>query len=77
MIDEDPIPPMASINIAAIDLKAVLNAKSDGRLSPNARIKKVWIPKHYLVHRDELVAKKRMSTTKEKENNRRYPYYSK
>ena len=77
MIDEDTIPPMASINIATIDLKAVLNAKNDGRLSPNARIRKVWIPKHYLVHRDELVAKKRMPTAKEKENNGRYPYHSK
>ena len=41
VIDEDPVPPMASINIAATHLKAVLNAKNDRRLSPNARIGKV------------------------------------
>ena len=49
MIDEDHVPPMASVNIVATDLKAVLNAKNDGRFSPNARIRKVWIPKQYLV----------------------------
>ena len=67
MIDEDPIPPMASINIVSTDLKAVLNAKNDGRLSRNARIRYVWIPKQYLVHRDELEAKRRMYATKGKE----------
>ena len=58
VIDEDHVLPMASVNIAATDLKAVLNAKNDGRFSPNARIRKVWIPKQYLVHRDEFAAKK-------------------
>ena len=77
MIDEDPVPPMASVNIAATDLKAVLNAKNDGRLSPNARIRKVWIPIQYLVHKDELEVKRRMSTAKENEKNGKYPYHSK
>ena len=45
MIDEDPFPPMDSVNIVAIDLKVVLNAKNDEIFSPNARIRKVWIPK--------------------------------
>ena len=54
MIDEDPFPPVASINIVAIDLRAVLNAKKDERFSLNAEIRKVWIPKQYLVHMDEL-----------------------
>ena len=67
MIDEDHVPPMASINIAATDLKAVLKEKNGGRFSHNARIRKVWIPKQYLVHRDELVVKRRMSTVKENE----------
>ena len=69
VIDEDSIPPVASVNIAATDLKAVLNAKTDERFSPNARIIKVWILKQYLVHRDELTAKRRISATKEKEKN--------
>ena len=45
---------MVSVNIATIDLRVVLNAKKDGRFSPNARIRKVWIPKQFLVHRDNL-----------------------
>ena len=58
-------------------MKAVLNAKNDERFSPNVRIKKVWIPKQYLVHRDELVAKRKMFVDKEREKNGRYPYSSK
>ena len=45
---------MASVNIAAADLRAVLNEKMDERFSPNASIRNVWIPKQYLVHKDEL-----------------------
>ena len=41
MINEDPFPPMASINIAATDLRPMLNAKKDERFTPNARIRKV------------------------------------
>ena len=44
-IDEDPFPPTASINIAATDSRAMLNAKKAGRFSPSARVRKVWIPK--------------------------------
>ena len=55
----------------------MLNAKNDERYSPNARIRKVWIPKQYQVHRDELAAKRRMFAAKEKQNNERYPYHSK
>ena len=76
MIDEDPVPLVASINIVATHFKTVLNAKNGGRFFPNVRIRKVRISKQYLVHRDELVAKRKMSTTKEKENNGRYPYHS-
>ena len=38
MIDEDPFPPMASINIVVTDLR-VLNVKKDERFSPNDRNK--------------------------------------
>ena len=55
----------------------VLNEKKDERFSLNAWIRKVWIPKKYLVHKDELEIKEKVSTTKEKENNGRYPYNSK
>ena len=77
MIDEDHVPPVASVNIVANDLKAVLKAKNDRRFSPNAIIRKVWIPKQYLVHRDELTTKSRMFIAKEKEKNGRYPYHTK
>ena len=41
MVDEDPFLPMASVNIAATDLRAVLNEKNDEKFSPNARIRNV------------------------------------
>ena len=41
VIDEDPVPLVASINVVATDLKANLNAKNDGRFSPNAKIRNV------------------------------------
>ena len=41
MIDEDPFPLVASVNIASPDLRVVLNAKKDGRFSLNAKIRKV------------------------------------
>ena len=77
VIDEDPFPPVASINIDATNLRAVLNVKKDERFYPNFRIRKVCIPKQYLVHKDELVVKGKVSTTREKENIGRDPYYSK
>ena len=77
MIDEDLVPLLTSVNIDVTDMKAVLNAKNDGRFSPNVRIRKVWIPKKYMVHRDELVTKRKMSVAKEKKKNGRYPYHSK
>ena len=77
MVDEDHFPLVALVNIAATDLRAVLNKKKDERFSPNARIRKVWIPKQYLVHKDELTIKGKVSIVREKEKNGRYPYYSK
>ena len=41
MIDENPFPPVALVNIIATDLREVRNAKEDGIFSPNASIKKV------------------------------------
>ena len=38
MIDEDPFPPTASINIATTDSRAMLNAKKVGRFSPSVRV---------------------------------------
>ena len=64
MIDEDPVLSTASVKIATTDLKAMLNVKNDGIFSPNVKIRNVWIPKQYLVHRDDLAAKRKMSTTK-------------
>ena len=77
MIDEDPFPLVASVNITITDLRVVLNEKKDERFSPNTKIRKVWIPKQYLVHKDELAVKRKVSTAKEKEKNGMYPYHSK
>ena len=55
----------------------MLSEKNDERFSPNAKIRKVWIPKQYMVYKDELAVKGKVSTTKEKEKKRRYPYHSK
>ena len=56
-IDKDPFPLAASINIAATDLKAMLNVKKDGRFSPSSRVRKVWIPKQDLTYKNDLTAK--------------------
>ena len=68
---------MASIKRVVNDLRAVLNEKKDEKFSPNAKIRKVWIHKQYLVYKDEFVVKGKVPTTREKENDGRYPYYSK
>ena len=77
MIDEDPFPPVDSVNIAATYFWVVLNEKKDERFSTNAKIRKIYIPKQYLVHKDELAVKGKVSTTKEKEKSRMHPYHSK
>ena len=41
VIDEVSFPPLASINIAATDLRAMLNAKKIGRFSLSVMIRKV------------------------------------
>ena len=64
MVDEDPFPPIASINIATTNLRAVLNKKKDEKFSPNFSIRKVWIPKQYLIHKNELTIKGKVSTTR-------------
>ena len=74
MVNEDPFTPMTSVNIAATDLRTVLNENEDEKFSPNVKIRKVWIPKQYLVYKDELVIKGKVSTAREKEKNGRYPY---
>ena len=77
MIDEDPFPPIASVKITANDLRVVLNEKKGEKFSPNVNKRKVWIRKQYIVYKDELVVKGKVSTTREKENTGRYPYHSK
>ena len=57
MIDEDPFPLVVSVNIATIDLRAVLNENKDEKFIPNGMIRKVWIPKQYMVYKDELSVK--------------------
>ena len=54
-----------------------MNEKEDKKFSPNVKIRKVWIPKQYLVHKDEMTIKGKLSISRKKENNGRYPYHSK
>ena len=49
-IDEDPFPLVASINISSFDLRALIESKKVGKLSP----RKVWVPKYWLVRVDRL-----------------------
>ena len=67
MVDEDPFPPVASVNIAATNLRAILNENEDEKFSPNVKIRKVWVPKKYLVYKDELTVKGKVSRAIEKE----------
>ena len=66
VIDEDPFPPMASINILAVDLRAMLSAKKNGTFSPSVRIRKAWITKQYLTYKNYMVAEKGVSAIREK-----------
>ena len=76
VIDEDPFPPVTSINIAATDLRALLNEKKVGGFSSSVMIRKVWIPKQYLANMDDLAARRRVFGTRERKKNGRYPYHS-
>ena len=49
-INEDPFPPVASVNITSFDLRALIESKNKGKLS----LRKVWVPKYYLVCVDRL-----------------------
>ena len=75
MIDEDQFPPVASINIVAIDSRAMPNAKKAWRFSPSVKVRKVWIPKQYLTYKNDLAAKGRVPTAREWKRNGRYPYH--
>ena len=65
VIDEDPFPPTASINITATESRAMLNSKKAQRFSPRTRVRKVWIPKQYLTYRNDLATKGRVFASKE------------
>ena len=77
VVDEDLFPPINLVNIVATDLRAILNENEDEKFSPNFMIRKVWIPKQYLVYKDELAIKRKVSIAKENEKNGRYSYHSK
>ena len=49
-IDEDHFPPVALINTANFNRRALIEFKKARKLSP----KKVWVPKYCLVHVDKL-----------------------
>ena len=49
-IDEDPFLPIASVNTTSFDLRALIESKKVGKLSP----RKVWVPKYCMVYVDRL-----------------------
>ena len=57
--------------------REVLNEKDDEKFSPNVKIRKIWVPKQYLVYRDELAVQGKMSLARETEKNGKYPHHSK
>ena len=76
VIDEDPFPPTASINIVATDSRAMLNAKKVRRFSLSASVMKEWIPKQYMTYKNDLVTKERVPAAREWKKYGRYPYHS-
>ena len=64
MIDKDPFPSVASINIVATDLRVMVNSKKVRRFSPSSRIRKVWMPKQYLVYKDDLATRRSVHATR-------------
>ena len=75
-IDEDPFPLATSINLVAINLRVMLNAKKVGIFSPSDRVRKVWIPKQYLTYKNNFVAKGRVHVVRKWKKNGRYSYNS-
>ena len=67
MVDEDPFLLVASINIATIDLRAILNEIEDEKLSLNVKIRKIWVLKQYLVYKGEFTIQGKVSIVREKE----------
>ena len=49
-IDEDPFPLVALINTASFNLRALIESKKEGKLSP----RKVWVLKYCLIRVDRL-----------------------
>ena len=49
-IDEDHFPPIASINTTSFDMRALIESRNEGKLSP----REVWVTKYCLVHVDRL-----------------------
>ena len=76
VIDDDPFLLITSINIVATDLRVMFNAKKVRRFSLSATIRKVWIPKQYLVYMDDLTVRRRVSATRGRKIYGRYPYHS-
>ena len=68
VIGKDPFPPIASINIDATDLRALLNAKKAGRFSPSARIRKE-IKKKKFSKGNDVFPKERHASPRKKDIN--------
>ena len=69
VIDEDPFPPVASINTVSFDLKGLINSKKAKRVPLSPKTRKVWIFKQYLIYKDDFIVERRVYIVKEKKKN--------
>ena len=76
VIDEDPFPPVDSINLVPFDLWTLINLKKARGIPPYSNIRKILIPKQYLIDKNDLTEKRRVFTTKGRKKNGRHPNHS-
>lgn len=73
VLNDDHFPPIASIHNLCCKLMMVEESKNNEGHSPKTKIKKVWIPKQYLIPTDDLELI--MYLAKEDKRNDRDPHY--
>ena len=58
------------------DLRTLINSKKARGITPNPNIRKVWIPKQYLIYNNELIGERRVPGVRENKKNRGNPNHS-
>ena len=73
VIDEDLFPPVASINTTTFELRALIDSKKTRRITTGPKIRNLWIPKQYLISKNDLIVERRVSAVRENKKNGRNP----